>query len=158
MTEAMIEVALATLRSLIQKEIDLFLGVDREMRRLSSVLSTIKAVLEDAEEKQLTNKALNNWLHKLQDAAHLLDDILDECSTHALSLEYPELKCGSSLTGDLASGLSSSRQMSVLKHAVSVGFLMEMSNALQIYQLQFGNEVSCNLVQRDFLYESLLQI
>ncbi|XP_028789552.1 putative disease resistance protein RGA3 [Neltuma alba] len=98
MTEAMIEVALATLRSLIQKEIGLFLGVDREMRRLSSVLSTIKAVLEDAEEKQLTNKALNNWLHKLQDAAHLLDDILDECSTHALSLEYPELKCGSSLT------------------------------------------------------------
>ncbi|KAI9073436.1 hypothetical protein K1719_044621 [Acacia pycnantha] len=85
MTEAMIEVVLETLSSLIQKELGLFLGVDREMRRLSSVLSTIKAVLEDAEEKQLTNKSLKNWLHKLQDAAHLLDDILDECSTLALS-------------------------------------------------------------------------
>ncbi|XP_028787894.1 disease resistance protein RGA2-like [Neltuma alba] len=90
MTEAMIEVALDTLSSLIQKELVLFLGVGGEMRRLSSVLTTIKAVLEDAEEKQLTNKSLKDWLRKLRDAAYVLDDILDECSTHALSLEYQD--------------------------------------------------------------------
>ncbi|XP_028754370.1 putative disease resistance protein RGA1 [Neltuma alba] len=87
MTEAMIEAALETLSSLIQKELGLFLGVRGEMRRLSSVFTTIKAVLEDAEEKQFTDKALKNWLRKLRDAAYLLDDILDECSTHALYLE-----------------------------------------------------------------------
>ncbi|XP_028754371.1 putative disease resistance protein RGA3 [Neltuma alba] len=90
MTEAMIDVALDTLSSLIQKELGLFLGVGGEMRRLSSVLTTIKAVLEDAEEKQLTNKSLKDWLRKLRDAAYVLDDILDECSTHALSLEYQD--------------------------------------------------------------------
>ncbi|XP_028754365.1 putative disease resistance protein RGA1 [Neltuma alba] len=90
MTEAMIEVAIETLSSLIQKELVLFMGVGGEMTRLSSVLTTIKAVLEDAEEKQLTDKPLQNWLRKLRDAAYLLDDILDECSTHALSLEYQD--------------------------------------------------------------------
>ncbi|KAI9111447.1 hypothetical protein K1719_017137 [Acacia pycnantha] len=82
MAEAMIEVALETLSSLIHKELVSFLGVDREMRRLSSILTTIKAVLEDAEEKQITDNALKNWLRKLRDAAHLLDDVLDDYSTH----------------------------------------------------------------------------
>ncbi|XP_028754366.1 putative disease resistance protein RGA3 [Neltuma alba] len=90
MTEAMIEVAIETLSSLIQNELGFFLGVDAEMKRLSSVLTTITAVLEDAEEKQLTNKSLNDWLRKLRDAAYLLDDILDECSTHTLSLQYQD--------------------------------------------------------------------
>ncbi|KAI9073426.1 hypothetical protein K1719_044611 [Acacia pycnantha] len=58
MTEAIVEVALETLSSLIQKQLGLFLGVNREMERLSNVLTTIKAVLEDAEEKQLMDKAL----------------------------------------------------------------------------------------------------
>ncbi|KAI9070593.1 hypothetical protein K1719_047443 [Acacia pycnantha] len=97
MTEAIVEVALETLSSLIQKQLGLFLGVNGEMKRLSDVLTTIKAVLEDAEEKQLTNKALRNWLRKLRDAAYLLEDILDECSTHALSLEYRHKVQGSCL-------------------------------------------------------------
>ncbi|KAK4261265.1 hypothetical protein QN277_004288 [Acacia crassicarpa] len=97
MAEAMIEVALETLSSLIHKELVSFLGVDREMRRLSSILTTIKAVLEDAEEKQITDNALKNWLRKLRDAAHLLDDVLDEYSTHALSLECQDKVQGSCL-------------------------------------------------------------
>ncbi|XP_028754372.1 putative disease resistance protein RGA1 [Neltuma alba] len=90
MTEAVIKAALESLSSLIQKELCLFLGVGREMRRLSGVLTRIKAVLEEAEKKQLTNKSLKYWLLDLRDAAYLLDDILDECSTEALSLEYQE--------------------------------------------------------------------
>ncbi|KAK4261268.1 hypothetical protein QN277_004291 [Acacia crassicarpa] len=97
MTEAIVEVALETLSSLIQKQLGSFLGVNREMKRLSDVLTTIKAVLEDAEEKQLTDKSLKNWLRKLRHAAYLLEDILDECSTHALSLEYRHKVQGSCL-------------------------------------------------------------
>ncbi|PNX58037.1 disease resistance protein rga3-like, partial [Trifolium pratense] len=84
MAEAVIEVVLDNLSSLIQKELSIFLGVDRELKSLSSLLTTIKATLEDAEEKQFTNRAIKNWLLKLKDAAHVLDDILDECATHAL--------------------------------------------------------------------------
>ncbi|KAI9071054.1 hypothetical protein K1719_046979 [Acacia pycnantha] len=77
MAEAMIQVALETLTHSFKN---------------SSFLP------EDAEEKKLTDKALNNWLRKLRDATHLLDDILDKCSTHALSLEYHQDKVqGSSL-------------------------------------------------------------
>lgn len=41
--------------------------------------STIQAVLEDAQMKQLNGKAIKNWLQKLNAAAYKVDDILDEC-------------------------------------------------------------------------------
>jgi len=96
MAEAVIEVVLHNLSSLVQKELGLFLGVDRELKTLSSLLTTIKATLEDAEEKQFSNRAIKDWLHKLKDAAHVLDDILDECATQALELEYGGFKFGPS--------------------------------------------------------------
>ncbi|PNX78926.1 disease resistance protein rga3-like, partial [Trifolium pratense] len=84
MAEAVIEVVLDNLSSLIQKELGLFLGVDRELKSLTSLLTTIKATLEDAEEKQFSNRSIKDWLHKLKDAVHILDDILDKCATQAL--------------------------------------------------------------------------
>ncbi|CAL5436114.1 unnamed protein product [Camellia sinensis] len=72
------------LNSLIQKEMGLICGVEKEMKKLSSTLSTIQAVLEDADQKQHQNKAIQDWLRKLSDAAYEVDDILDECSTEAL--------------------------------------------------------------------------
>ncbi|XP_038973356.1 uncharacterized protein LOC113461540, partial [Phoenix dactylifera] len=53
-------------------------GVEKELARLQSTLSVIQAVLEDAEEKQPTDRALTTWLAKLKDAAYDADDILDE--------------------------------------------------------------------------------
>ncbi|XP_022631418.1 putative disease resistance protein RGA4 [Vigna radiata var. radiata] len=50
--------------------------------KLSSNLTAIRAVLRDAERKQMTNHAVKDWLQKLTDAAYVLDDILDECSIH----------------------------------------------------------------------------
>ncbi|KAL7166673.1 hypothetical protein ACSBR2_037358 [Camellia fascicularis] len=54
------------------------------MKKLLSTLSTIHAVLEDAEQKQLKDKAMQNWLKELNDAAYEADDILDECAFEAL--------------------------------------------------------------------------
>ncbi|KAL5737115.1 hypothetical protein ACOSQ2_031903 [Xanthoceras sorbifolium] len=87
MADALFEFLLGKLDSLIQKEVGLIWGVDREMKRLQSLLSTIQAVLEDAEEKQLKEKALRDWLRKLKAAAYKVDDILDECATEAALLE-----------------------------------------------------------------------
>ncbi|KAI4313510.1 hypothetical protein L6164_026485 [Bauhinia variegata] len=47
------------------------------------MLSTVRAVLEDAEEKQFSDRAIQNWLQKLKDAVHALDDILDLCAITA---------------------------------------------------------------------------
>ena len=87
MADAFLQFLLEKLNSLIQKELGLIWGVDKEMKKLSSLLTTIQAVLEDAEEKQITNRALQNWLRKLKDAAYKVDDILDECSIQAARLE-----------------------------------------------------------------------
>ncbi|KAL5737090.1 hypothetical protein ACOSQ2_031888 [Xanthoceras sorbifolium] len=87
MADALFQFLLEKLDSLIQKEVGLIWGVDREMKRLQSLLSTIQAVLEDAEEKQIKEKALRDWLRKLKAAAYMVDDILDECTTEAALLE-----------------------------------------------------------------------
>ena len=44
----------------------------------------IHAVLDDAEEKQMTNRFVKIWLDELEDLAYDVDDILDEFATEAL--------------------------------------------------------------------------
>ncbi|KAK2374620.1 putative disease resistance protein RGA3 [Trifolium repens] len=92
MAEAVLELVLHNLRSLIHKEIAVFQDFEQDFKSLASLLTTIKATLEDAEEKQFTNRPIKDWLLKLKDAAHILDDILDECATQAL--EYGGIKGG----------------------------------------------------------------
>jgi hypothetical protein len=94
MAEAVIEIVLESLSSLAQKEIGLFLGFDQELENISSLFTRIKATLEVAEEKQFTDKDIQDWLKKLKDAAQILDDILDECATKALELKYKGFKHG----------------------------------------------------------------
>ncbi|KAH7833476.1 hypothetical protein Vadar_006722 [Vaccinium darrowii] len=84
MALSFLPVVLQNLNSLIQSEVGLLWGVDKEMKKLSSTLSTIEAVLEDAEQKQLQDKAIQDWLRKLKGVAYDLDDILDDCATEAL--------------------------------------------------------------------------
>ncbi|KAI5437155.1 hypothetical protein KIW84_023324, partial [Lathyrus oleraceus] len=87
MAEAVLELVLTNLSSLIRNELDLFLGFDQDFNSLSSLLTTIKATLEDAEEKQFSDRAIKDWLLKLKDAAYVLEDILDECATQVLEME-----------------------------------------------------------------------
>ncbi|KAI8553453.1 hypothetical protein RHMOL_Rhmol05G0017400 [Rhododendron molle] len=75
---------LKSLQPLVEKEVGLLLGVDEEMTKLSSTLSTIETVLEDAERNHPEDRAVQDWLRKLKDAAYKVDDILDECSTEIL--------------------------------------------------------------------------
>ena len=59
-------------------------GLSTELEKLESTLSTIQAVLQDAEEKQWKSEAIRNWLRKLKDGAYDADDVLDEFATEAL--------------------------------------------------------------------------
>ncbi|MCI04792.1 resistance protein [Trifolium medium] len=96
MAEAVLEIVLHNLSSLIHKETALFLGFQQDFNTLSSLLTTIKATLDDAEEQQFSNRAIKDWLLKLKDAAHVLDDILDECATRVLELDHGGFQCGPS--------------------------------------------------------------
>ncbi|KAL5738779.1 hypothetical protein ACOSP7_031540 [Xanthoceras sorbifolium] len=87
MADALFEFLLGKLDSLIEKKLGLICGVDKEMKRLQSLLSTIQAVLKDAEEKQIKDEAVRDWLRKLKATAYKVDDILDDCATEAARLE-----------------------------------------------------------------------
>ncbi|CAJ1931531.1 unnamed protein product [Sphenostylis stenocarpa] len=94
MAEFVLEKVIGNLSSLVRKELGLFLGFDQDLERLASLFTAIKATLEEAEEKQFSNKAIKDWLEKLKDA-DILDDIIDECAYEALRLEYQGVvKCG----------------------------------------------------------------
>ncbi|CAL5391386.1 unnamed protein product [Camellia sinensis] len=95
MAASFLPFVLQNLNSLIQKEVGLLWGVDKEMKKLSSTLTTIRAVLEDAEQKQFQDKAIQNWLRKLNDAAYEVEDILDDCTTEALQYESKRLSSSS---------------------------------------------------------------
>ncbi|KAL8506833.1 hypothetical protein ACS0TY_017648 [Phlomoides rotata] len=80
MAEALFQVLIKNLTSLIGSEIGLVRGVDKEMKKLSNTLTAIQKVLEDAEDKQFQSKSIQNWLAELNGLAFEIEDILDECA------------------------------------------------------------------------------
>jgi hypothetical protein len=81
---ALVNTVVGNLNSLVLKEIESAWGLRSELDNLRSTLSTIEAVLQDAEEKQWNDKPVRNWLGKLKDVAYDADDVLDEFATEAL--------------------------------------------------------------------------
>ncbi|CAL5420525.1 unnamed protein product [Camellia sinensis] len=75
---------LATLNSLVLKEFGIAWGLKTELENLKSTLSTIQAVLQDAETKRGKSETLKNWLRKLNDAAYEADNLVDEFMTEAM--------------------------------------------------------------------------
>jgi hypothetical protein len=59
-------------------------GLGKKLGNWKKTLSRIQALLDDAEEKQYTNKAVKCWLDDLRDLAYDVEDILDEFDTEAL--------------------------------------------------------------------------
>nr|XP_023898626.1 disease resistance protein RGA2-like isoform X1 [Quercus suber] len=70
--------------SLALQEIKLACGVKDELENLKSTVSTIQAVLLDAEKQGSHNNEVKDWLKKLRDVFLDADDVLDDFSTEAL--------------------------------------------------------------------------
>ncbi|XP_060670486.1 putative disease resistance protein At3g14460 [Ziziphus jujuba] len=82
------------LQKLMSKEVlDFARGgrVHKKLKKWSSTLETIKAVLSDAEEKQLTDEAVKLWLGDLRDLAYDVEDVLDKFYTELLRREVENL-------------------------------------------------------------------
>ncbi|XP_040995114.1 putative disease resistance RPP13-like protein 1 [Juglans microcarpa x Juglans regia] len=54
------------------------------LRNLKNAIQSVKFVLEDAEEKQLTDSFVKDWVDELKDVIYDAEDILDEIATEAL--------------------------------------------------------------------------
>ncbi|KAL4352839.1 hypothetical protein GQ457_06G016650 [Hibiscus cannabinus] len=69
---------------LVHQEISLAWGIRGDLEKLGNTLTTIKAVLLDAEEKQARRHQLRVWLQRLRDACYDTEDVLDEFEVEAL--------------------------------------------------------------------------
>ncbi|KAF5179248.1 Disease resistance protein rga2, partial [Thalictrum thalictroides] len=97
MADALVSIVLEKLGSIvldgIEEEVRLIVGVKKEIKSLTDTLTIIQGVLEDAEEKQVKNKAVKFWLQEFKDISYDADDILDEWSTRFLirNVQHPDL-------------------------------------------------------------------
>ncbi|OMO93068.1 cc-nbs-lrr resistance protein [Corchorus olitorius] len=67
------------------QELSLASNVKDELNKLKESISTIKAVLRDAEERYNSkNHEVTLWLRQLKDVVYDVDDLLDDFSTQAL--------------------------------------------------------------------------
>uniref|UniRef100_A0A803R165 Disease resistance N-terminal domain-containing protein n=1 Tax=Cannabis sativa TaxID=3483 RepID=A0A803R165_CANSA len=66
------------------KQISLVWGVNDELEQLTETISTIQAVLLDAEKKQSHNNQVKNWLQRLNTVVLKADDLMDEVNTQGL--------------------------------------------------------------------------
>ncbi|EOY12519.1 Leucine-rich repeat containing protein [Theobroma cacao] len=74
----MVSNILSKLVWLAGQELGLIFGLKKDLEKLQETLSTIKAVLLDADEKQESDRALKNWILRLEDVVYDADDLLDE--------------------------------------------------------------------------------
>ncbi|XP_044508387.1 putative disease resistance protein RGA1 [Mangifera indica] len=75
---------LSKVMSLTSNEVPLGWGVKNDVQELAGTLTTIKAVLLDAEEKQTQNEKLRVWLEKLKEVCYDIEDVLDETEVNDL--------------------------------------------------------------------------
>ncbi|XP_044482939.1 putative disease resistance protein RGA3 [Mangifera indica] len=91
MAEALVSAVLEQLISVvgegIQQKVRLVVGVDKEVKKLSSNLEAIQAVLVDAEARQVTETAVGRWLDQLKQASYDIEDVLDEWNYAILKQE-----------------------------------------------------------------------
>ncbi|PPR80250.1 hypothetical protein GOBAR_AA40466 [Gossypium barbadense] len=129
------------LSSFTLSQIGLCWNVKDDLDDLKSTVSTIKAVLLDAEQRSVTSHLVKDWLEKLKDVLYDADDLLDDFSTEALR---KDLLGGNKLTKEVRLFFSSSNQFA---YGLKMG---RQIKAIKARLTSIGSEAKIfNLVERD---------
>ncbi|KAJ0483698.1 putative P-loop containing nucleoside triphosphate hydrolase [Helianthus annuus] len=64
--------------------------IDSKLNDLKITLSQIKALLNDASQKEITSESVRLWLNSLQHLAYDIDDVLDDVATEAMHHELTQ--------------------------------------------------------------------
>ncbi|CDP11744.1 unnamed protein product [Coffea canephora] len=131
--EAFVEILVDTLKSMIEEERGLLCGVATDMEKLARLLSAIKAVLEDAEQKQFTDKAIQLWFQELNGVACEIDDVLDDYAAEASRIKYKNSGCFSLMCYPVAGNL-------VFRHKIGKRMkeILEKFNAIADERTKLG--------------------
>ncbi|KAK8524859.1 hypothetical protein V6N12_029712 [Hibiscus sabdariffa] len=92
MADALISAVSQQLTSILFQEAEsglkLVMGVKQEeLRKLNNTFQTIRAVLVDAEKRQLKEHAIKVWLDKVQNVSYDIEDVLDDWKILTLRLQ-----------------------------------------------------------------------
>jgi ElaB/YqjD/DUF883 family membrane-anchored ribosome-binding protein len=80
---------------------------DEELKKLKARMRSVSKLLNDAQEKQITDAAVKEWLDELKDAVYQADDFLDEIAYKALRLKLEGESRSQTCTDQLRSFLAS---------------------------------------------------
>ncbi|XP_017984768.1 PREDICTED: putative disease resistance RPP13-like protein 1 [Theobroma cacao] len=103
--------------------------VREEIENWKKTLEIIHAVLADAEEKKMKNKAVKIWLADLQDLAYDVDDILDEFATEALGRKL--MKAHQASTSKAQKFLTSLNPRSIMFNTKMMSKIKEITGRLE---------------------------
>ncbi|GLT39963.1 hypothetical protein SLA2020_141280 [Shorea laevis] len=85
MAEALVSTILQQITTIIcegaLEEARLLRGVKEDLRNLKNNLTSIRALLKDAEEKQISDEPVKLWLDRLREESINMEDALDEWRT-----------------------------------------------------------------------------
>ncbi|CAN6583210.1 unnamed protein product [Malus baccata var. baccata] len=88
MAEALISVLLQNLASVTyqygEEKVKLVLNAEKDVQEFEAKLKAIRAVLADAELRQVKEASVRNWLEGLTEVSYKMDDVLDEWNTEIL--------------------------------------------------------------------------
>ncbi|KAM1663832.1 hypothetical protein ACFXTN_039448 [Malus domestica] len=88
MADALISVLLEKLGSVtyqyVEEEVKLVLNAKKDVQEFGAKLKVIRAVLEDAELRQVRDTSVRNWLEELKDVSYKMDNVLDEWNIEIL--------------------------------------------------------------------------
>ncbi|CAF2101459.1 putative disease resistance RPP13-like protein 1 [Brassica napus] len=112
------------------------------LERLNTALLTISAVLIDAEEKQITNPAVEKWVNELRDVVYHAEDALDDIATEALRLNIGAESSSNMLRqlrirtlGDLLDGSSDHLETRLAKVTIRLERLASQRNVLGLKEI-----------------------
>ncbi|KAG6671291.1 hypothetical protein I3843_Q002000 [Carya illinoinensis] len=109
---------------------------DELLNKLKDVLLSVGAVLEDAEDKQVTNSNVKRWLDDLKNAVYDADDVLDKIATKALQSKL-DAEFGTNIASKVRNSIHTSRFFNKIEVRIKgvLGRLEYLANQLTVMSL-----------------------
>nr|GMD04581.1 putative disease resistance protein RGA3 [Ipomoea batatas] len=80
---AVVEQVITIINDQVVRELRAALGVEKEIKNLSSKLNKIRAVLNDAERRSFKEEIVKLWVDEIKDLCYDVEDVLDEWMTRS---------------------------------------------------------------------------